>query len=410
VIVSDATMPARHARVQVGGTARLRASSPTCASIRAEVKKDGLHRQHPRATAKRSQGRPASCACTRTTRKTSPRRRRATSARCSAWTATRATRFTDGTINSRDDVDVRAEAGHLRRDQGERTPGAEIQMVEGAETRFHARGSDVSAAFVDPESARERSSRAWGELHLDVYIERMKREYKARGDGRPAAAGRVPRDDLQEGRVQLHATRSRPVAPASTACRVRRRGGAVRGRTSSFVDEIRGRVRSRASFISAVEKGFRSMIFKSPRLGVPVVVCGVTINDGHRRTAVDSSDTSRSRKAARGAFPATSSPRAAPKNPRADHEGSRSRARPSSRATCSSLIIAAAAAIVMWARPRKTANRRASTAEVPASPTCSALSPTPASLSAHAGQGPSSRWSSRKYGPRSPRTSPRSCC
>ena len=42
-----------------------------------------------------------------------------------------------------------------------------------------------------------------GELHLDVYIERMKREYNAEVDDL-AAARVLPRDHLQGGRVRLH--------------------------------------------------------------------------------------------------------------------------------------------------------------------------------------------------------------
>ena len=46
-----------------------------------------------------------------------------------------------------------------------------------------------------------------------------------------------------------------------------------------FVDEIKGGSIPR-EFISSVEKGFKSMIPKSPRLGVPCVGVRVVINDG----------------------------------------------------------------------------------------------------------------------------------
>src|SRR5690606_19527016 len=53
-------------------------------------------------------------------------------------------------------------------------------------------------------------------------------------------------------------------------------------------------------FIPSCEKGFKSMIAKSPRLGVPVVGLRVAINDGQSH-AVDSSDIA-FQEAARGAF------------------------------------------------------------------------------------------------------------
>jgi elongation factor G len=66
-----------------------------------------------------------------------------------------------------------------------------------------------------------------------------------------------------------------------------------------FVDEIRGGSIPR-EFIPSCEKGFKSMIMKSPRLGVPVVGLRVTIDDGQSHQ-VDSSDIA-FQEAARGAF------------------------------------------------------------------------------------------------------------
>jgi elongation factor G len=66
-----------------------------------------------------------------------------------------------------------------------------------------------------------------------------------------------------------------------------------------FVDEIKGGAIPR-EFIPACEKGFKSMMAKSPRLGVPVTGVRVAINDGQSH-AVDSSDIA-FQEAARGAF------------------------------------------------------------------------------------------------------------
>jgi elongation factor G len=76
-----------------------------------------------------------------------------------------------------------------------------------------------------------------------------------------------------------------------------------------FVDEIKGGSIPR-EFIPSCEKGFKSMLMKSPRLGVPVTGLRVTIDDGQSHQ-VDSSDIA-FQEAARGAF-RDFFPRAAPK-------------------------------------------------------------------------------------------------
>ena len=54
-----------------------------------------------------------------------------------------------------------------------------------------------------------------GELHLEVLVDRMKREFECRGQRRQAAGG-LPRDDQARRRASTSPTRSRPVAPASS--------------------------------------------------------------------------------------------------------------------------------------------------------------------------------------------------
>ena len=66
-----------------------------------------------------------------------------------------------------------------------------------------------------------------------------------------------------------------------------------------FLDEIKGGSIPR-EFIPSCEKGFKSMIAKSPRIGVPVVGLRVVIDDGAAHQ-VDSSDIA-FQEAARGAF------------------------------------------------------------------------------------------------------------
>ena len=97
-----------------------------------------------------------------------------------------------------------------------------------------------------------------GELHLEIIVDRMKREFGVEANGGQAAGG-VPRDHPQDGQ-----TRSR----ASSCKSVRRSSGQYGhvvlkieplppgGAGFEFLDAIKGGVVPR-EFIPAVEKGIR---------------------------------------------------------------------------------------------------------------------------------------------------------
>ena len=243
------------------------------------------------------------------------RRRRRHRARCSASTATRATRSPTARVNVRDDVDVRARRRSSRvaiKPKDITAPRSTCRRRSTASRRKTRR----SSAGVDPESS-ETIIAGMGELHLDVYIERMKREYKAEVVT-VAAAGRVPRDDHAARPSSTTRTRSRPVARASTASV----GGYVEPFEGDFefVDEINGGAIPR-EFIPSVREGLQvDDRRRAALIGVP----------GRRRPrrrsttaqshAVDSSrhrvPGSRARR-----VPRRSIPRAKPEDPRADHEG-----------------------------------------------------------------------------------------
>ncbi|HEY5947341.1 MAG TPA: elongation factor G [Kofleriaceae bacterium] len=170
--------------------------------------------------------------------------------------------------------------------------GAEIQMSK-ALNRF-TREDPTFKCWVDAES-NETIVAGMGELHLDVYIERMKREYKAEVVTSPPQV--AYRETITK-KTEFMYTHKKQTGGSGQYGKV---GGWAEPFDGEFefVDEIKGGSIPR-EFISAVEKGFRSMITKSPRLGVPVVGVRVTIDDGASH-AVDSSDIA-FQEAARGAF------------------------------------------------------------------------------------------------------------
>ena len=170
--------------------------------------------------------------------------------------------------------------------------GAEINMSK-ALNRF-TKEDPTFQCYVDAES-NETIIAGMGELHLDVYIERMKREYKAEVVTSPP---QVAYRETIGSRTDFNYTHKKQTGGSGQYGKVSGFAEPFEG-DFEFVDEIKGGAIPR-EFISACEKGFKSMVFKSPRLGVPVVGLRVTINDGGSH-AVDSSDIA-FQEAARGAF------------------------------------------------------------------------------------------------------------
>ena len=170
--------------------------------------------------------------------------------------------------------------------------GAEINMSK-ALNRF-TREDPTFKCWVDPESS-ETIVAGMGELHLEVYIERMKREYKAEVLTSPPQV--AYRETISQ-KVDFNYTHKKQTGGSGQYGRVAGFAEPFDGEFE-FVDEIRGGSIPR-EFIPSCEKGFKSMIMKSPRLGVPVVGLRVTIDDGQSHQ-VDSSDIA-FQEAARGAF------------------------------------------------------------------------------------------------------------
>ncbi len=148
--------------------------------------------------------------------------------------------------------------------------------------------------YVDSETS-ETIIQGMGELHLDVYVERMKREYSANVQtGRP--------------RVAYRETITRKAAFNYT--HKKQTGGAGQfGRVAGFIEpsaeqfEFENKItggRIPTQFIPACEQGFKACLGKGPKMEFPVTGIRVTLEDGAYHS-VDSSEMAFNA-AARGAF------------------------------------------------------------------------------------------------------------
>jgi elongation factor G len=150
-------------------------------------------------------------------------------------------------------------------------------------------------ARVDEESGETIIS-GMGELHLDVYVERMKREYDAEVEtGAPQVAYR----EAISRKADFNYTHKKQTGGSGQYGRVAGYVEPMEEGDFEFVDEIYGGSIPK-EFIGSVEKGFKSMISKGRLIGFPVTGFRVVINDGAAH-AVDSSDNA-FQAAARGAF------------------------------------------------------------------------------------------------------------
>ncbi|KAH8816466.1 elongation factor G, mitochondrial [Xylogone sp. PMI_703] len=133
---------------------------------------------------------------------------------------------------------------------------------------------------VDPES-QETIISGMGELHLDIYVERMRREYKVEVEtGKPQVAYR---ETITE-RVEFDHTLKKQTGGAGDYARVvgfmepippTEHGYGQ----STFKEEVTGGSISE-KFLFACEKGFLASCEKGPLIGHPVLATHMVINDG----------------------------------------------------------------------------------------------------------------------------------
>ncbi len=138
--------------------------------------------------------------------------------------------------------------------------------------------------YVDPES-NQTIVRGMGELHLEVYIERMKREYNAEVEtGMPQVAYR----EAISQRADFNYTHKKQTGGSGQFGRVAGWIEPLEEGNYEFVNEVKGGAIP-TEYIPAVDKGFQAAIKKGSLIGFPVVGVKVTVNDGQSH-AVDSSD------------------------------------------------------------------------------------------------------------------------
>ncbi|NTV12885.1 MAG: elongation factor G [Desulfobulbaceae bacterium] len=137
--------------------------------------------------------------------------------------------------------------------------------------------------FMDEET-NETIISGMGELHLDVYIERMKREY---GAELKVGAPQVAYRETITQRAEFNYTHKKQTGGSGQYGRVAGFMEPFEGEYE-FVDAIVGGTIPR-EFISSCDKGFQKSMPKGALTEAPITGVRVTINDGASH-AVDSSD------------------------------------------------------------------------------------------------------------------------
>jgi elongation factor G len=154
------------------------------------------------------------------------------------------------------------------------------------------RKEDPTFQVMTDEETGETVIAGMGELHLEIYVERIRREYRVEVEVGPP-------------KVSYRESATKPVAYDFT--HKKQTGGSgqyahIVGQMAPMTDEeaattegellfvdnvVGGRIPK--NFIPAIEKGFRNMLVKGPVAGFPVVGIKIDLNDG-KHHEVDSSD------------------------------------------------------------------------------------------------------------------------
>ncbi len=149
--------------------------------------------------------------------------------------------------------------------------------------------------YVDPES-NETIIKGMGELHLDVYVERMRREYNCEVEtGMPQVAYR----ETITQQADFNYTHKKQSGGSGQYGRVAGFMEPIADKDYEFVDNIKGGAIP-GEYVPSCDKGFKASMTKGHLIGFPIVGVKCTINDGQSHP-VDSSDIA-FQLAAQGAF------------------------------------------------------------------------------------------------------------
>ena len=137
---------------------------------------------------------------------------------------------------------------------------------------------------VDPESKQTIIS-GMGELHLEVYLERIRREYRAEVDtGMPQVAYR----ETISRPASFNYTHKKQTGGAGQFARIAGQLEPNAEGDYQFINEIKGGAIP-SEYIPACDRGFAGCLDKGSLIGFPIVGVTVRINDGTAHS-VDSSD------------------------------------------------------------------------------------------------------------------------
>ncbi|MBP7147412.1 MAG: elongation factor G [Acidobacteria bacterium] len=166
--------------------------------------------------------------------------------------------------------------------------------VKPADTGSQAKVSKALARFAkeDPtfrvridEESNETVISGMGELHLDVYVERIRREYAAQVEtGAPQVAYR----ETITRRADFNHLHKKQTGGSGQYARVAGYLEPFAEGAYEFVNAVHGGTIP-TEFIPSCDKGFRSALGKGSLIGFPVIGVRAVVNDGAAH-AVDSSD------------------------------------------------------------------------------------------------------------------------
>jgi len=137
---------------------------------------------------------------------------------------------------------------------------------------------------MDQESGETIIS-GMGELHLEIYLERMRREFGSDVDtGSPQVAYR----EAVSRRAEFNYIHKKQTGGAGQYGRVAGFMEPSEDHVYEFVNQVKGGVIP-TEFMTAIDKGFRSCLEKGRLIGFPILGMRITVNDG-KHHPVDSSE------------------------------------------------------------------------------------------------------------------------